>query len=399
MSSISVARIAPAPRPTEAPALSVSTIADWQGLLQLRPAWNALLDESGVEHPFLSHEWMRSWWECFGAGRALHVLVVKEGERPIAIVPLMRSQGRLYGSPVRRLEFIANDHTQRCDVIAGGRRQEAYGAIWTALLAQKALWDVLVLSHLPAGSPTFAALTTLAQGSGYLTGVWHSAEAPFIPIEGSWGNYFQKLSPKLRANLRRRAKRLEQLGEVRMEVVDSGPDVAGALEEGLRIEAAGWKGRAGTAVAADEATHRFYSMLARRAARRGWLRLHFLRAGDRRIAFDFSLSCAGKTYLLKPAYDPEFAACSPYSQLLVRVLQDHFDRGAKEFDFLGREDPWKLDWATRTRSQAWLFVMPDSWRMRLLRVAKFRIAPRLKRHRLLVAARDAIRAMAATGTS
>jgi CelD/BcsL family acetyltransferase involved in cellulose biosynthesis len=141
-------------------------------------------------------------------------------------------------------------------------------------------------------------------------------------------------------------------------------------------------------------------MLARRAARRGWLRLHFLRAGDRRIAFDFSLSCAGKTYLLKPAYDPEFAACSPYSQLLVRVLQDHFDRGAKEFDFLGREDPWKLDWATRTRSQAWLFVMPDSWRMRLLSVAKFRIAPRLKRHRLLVAARDAVRAMVtATGTS
>ena len=85
--------------------------------------------------------------------------------------------------------------------------------------------------------------------------------------------------------------------------------------------------------------------------------------------------------------------------MLVRVLQDHFDRGANEFDFLGREDDWKLDWATRTRPQAWLYVMPDSWRMRLLRFAKFGIGPRLKGHRLVVVARDAVRAVAATWTS
>jgi CelD/BcsL family acetyltransferase involved in cellulose biosynthesis len=181
-----------------------------------------------------------------------------------------------------------------------------------------------------------------------------------------------------------------------MEVIDSGPEVGDALEEGLRIEAAGWKGRAGTAIAADETTHRFYSLLARRAARRGWLRLHFLRVGERRIAFDFSLFYAGKAFMLKPAYDPAFAACSPYSQLLVRILQDHFARGVKEFDFLGREDGWKFDWATRTRSQEWLYVMPDSLRMRLLRFTKFRIVPHLRRHRALVVARDAVRALSAT---
>ena len=399
MSSPSPVRTLPALRPMEGPALEVGTITDWRGLIRLRPAWNALLEEAGVDHPFLTHEWVRTWWECFGAGHELHVLVVKEGERAIAIVPLMRSNGRLYGSRVRRLEFIGNDHTQRFDVISGPRRHEAYRLIWRTLLRHKAMWDVLVLSRLPADSPTLAALTNLAQESGYLTGVWPSAEAPYIPIQGSWDDYVHRLSPKLRANLRRRGKRLQQLGDVRMEIIDSAPEIGAALEEGLRIEGAGWKGRAGTAVVADEATHRFYALLARRAALRGWLRLHFLSVGGRRIAFDYSLFYAGKAYLLKPAYDPEFAACSPYSQLLVRVLQDHFDRGAKEFDFLGREDAWKLDWATRTRPQAWLYVMPDSWRMRLLRFAKFGIGPHLKKHRLIVAARKAVRAVAATWTS
>jgi CelD/BcsL family acetyltransferase involved in cellulose biosynthesis len=393
-----LAQAAPEDRATAAPALQVCTITDRQGLLDLQPAWDALLGDAGVDHPFLSHEWVRTWWECFGAGHELHVLVVKDGERPIAIVPLMRSEGRFYGLRVRRLEIIGNVHTQRFDVISGPRRPEAYRAIWRTLLRQKALWDVLVLSHLPADSPTLTMLTSLAREDGYLTGVWRSAEMPYIPIEGSWDAYFNQLSPKVRANLRRRGKRLQQFGDVRMEVVGSGQDVEGALEEGLRIEAAGWKGRTGTAIASDEATHRFYSLLARRAALRGWLRLHFLKVGGRRIAFDFSLLYADKAYLLKPAYDPEFAACSPYSQLLVRSLQDHFDRGVKEFDFLGQEDVWKFDWTTRTRSQEWLYVMPASPRMRLLRFTKFRIVPRLRRHRALVVARDAARALAATWT-
>jgi len=385
-------------RPEAEPPLRVDTITDWQGLLDLQPAWDALLEESGVDHPFLSHEWVRTWWECFGAGHQLYVLVVKDREQPIAIVPLMLSAGRFCGLRVRRLQTAGNVHTQRFDVISGRRRPEAYRAIWRALLQQKALWDVLVLSHLPAGSPTLTMLSSLAQGDGYLTGVWRSAEAPYIPIEGGWDAYFRQRTPKLRSNLRRRGNHLKESGDVRMEVVDSEPEVGDALEEGLRLEAAGWKGRAGTAIADDESTHRFYSLLARRAARRGWLRLHFLSVGGRRIAFDFSLLYADKAYLLKPAYDPAFATCSPYSQLLVRVLQDCFDRGVKEFDFLGQDDEWKLDWATRTRPHEWLYVMPDSPRMRLLRFTKFRLVPRLRRHHALVVARDAARAVAATWT-
>jgi CelD/BcsL family acetyltransferase involved in cellulose biosynthesis len=392
-----LAHAAPGHRPAAAP-LRVDTITDWQGLLDLQPAWDTLLEEAGVDHPFLSHEWVRTWWECFGAGHDLHVLVVKDGERAIAIAPLMRTRGWFYGLPVHRLEIVGNVQTQRFDVISARRRPEAYRAIWRTLLLQRARWDVLILSHLPAGSPTLTMLTSMAQGDGYLTGVWRSAEAPYIPIEGDWDAYFSRLSPKLRANLRRRGRRLQDLGDVRMEVVESAREAGDALEEGLRIEAAGWKGRSGTAIAADEATHRFYALLAQRAAVRGWLRLHFLRVGVRRVAFDFSLLYAGKAYLLKPAYDPAFAACSPYSQLLVRILQDHFDRGVKEFDFLGQDDVWKLDWATRTRPQEWLYVMPDSPRMRLLRFTKFRIAPRLRRHRALVVARDAVRALAAFWT-
>jgi hypothetical protein len=72
----------------------------------------------------------------------------------------------------------------------------------------------------------------------------------------------------------------------------------------------------GTAIACDPDITRFYVTYALRAADRGWLRLHFLRAGSARVAFDYSLSFANRIFLLKLGYDPAFAPFSPSNLLL-----------------------------------------------------------------------------------
>lgn len=52
-------------------AIRVRTLTDFASFLRLAPVWDDLLERAGVDHPFLSHEWLRSWWEAFGAGRGL----------------------------------------------------------------------------------------------------------------------------------------------------------------------------------------------------------------------------------------------------------------------------------------------------------------------------------------
>src|SRR5438552_18816231 len=88
--------------------LRVEIVSDDRAFLQLEPAWNALVREAGIEHPFLTHEWVRTCWECFGAGKSLNIAVVRAGSEIVAIAPLMRSISRIYGVPVRSLQFIAN---------------------------------------------------------------------------------------------------------------------------------------------------------------------------------------------------------------------------------------------------------------------------------------------------
>jgi CelD/BcsL family acetyltransferase involved in cellulose biosynthesis len=365
------------------PACTVEPVTDYQAFLALEPLWNRLVDEAGIDSPFVRHEAVRTWWECFGAGRELHILLVKAGEDPIAIAPLMLCKRRLHGLTLNVLEFISNVFVERFDFIIGRWPKEAYRAMWTYLRLRKGLWDVLLLHQLQAGSRSSEELMRLAAEDGVLTGLRQTAESPYLPLVGSWESYFKGLDSKHRSNLRNRLKRLGRLGQASLEVVPPADDLAGALEDGFRLEAAAWKGQAGTAIQTQPQVRRFYTQLAGVAAQRGWLRLSFLNLDGRRIAFGYYLEYRNKLYLLKPGYDPEYAPYSPSNLLCYLVLRDAFERGVGELDFLGSADAWKLDWTGAVRSHYCLYVFADRLRTRLLYWTKIRLVPRLKQQRVV----------------
>jgi CelD/BcsL family acetyltransferase involved in cellulose biosynthesis len=182
--------------------------------------------------------------------------------------------------------------------------------------------------------------------------------------------------------LRNRFKRLERVGAVEVEAIASGGTLTDAIEDGLRLEAAGWKKEAGTAIACDKNLARFYSTFALRAAERGWLRLHFLDSGLKRVAFDYSLHYQNRLFLLKLGYDPAFAPYSPSNLLLAKVLESAFAQGLERYDFLGETADWKQCWAKESIPNYWLFVFAGTFKGRLLHLIKFRLAPVLKRHGL-----------------
>ncbi len=363
------------------PQIRIEEVRDYQAFLNLEPAWNELVEQAGVDHPFLEHVWIRTWWECFGAGSSLRVLVVRAGSQPIAIAPLIVTSARMWGIPVRRLGFFYNSHVPRADFIIAQRADEVYRAIWAHLRVSSG-WDVLQLCQLPVDSPTLESLRRLAEADGHPAGVWRSGASPYLTPCCSWEEHWNQLTPKHRSNIRNRFRRLEQIGPVGVTIVNSVSGLEDALASGLRLEAAAWKGENHTAISCDSAVRRFYEVLAQRSAPRGWLSLHFLCVGLDRIAFDYSLNYKNRIYLLKVGYNPEFAKFSPYNLLMTRVLEDVVGRGLAEYDFLGDDEPWKQSWTKQARPHCWLFVFSNRRRGRFLYWLKYRIGPFLKQHSL-----------------
>jgi CelD/BcsL family acetyltransferase involved in cellulose biosynthesis len=359
-------------------ALSVNVVTDEAGFLALEAEWNDAVARARIAHPFLRHEWLRTWWECFGAGSRLHVVVVRIDGRIAAIAPLLEETSRMYGMPVRRLRLLHNDHSPRADFIVAEQAERSYRAIWNALYDARDRWDVLQLSQVPEESPTRDAISSLAAEHGCLTGLWRSGDAPYLRLTGSWDEYYQGLNAKFRQNLRNRMSRLTRLGKPALETLRDQSALA-ALEDVFRLEASGWKEDAGTSICADPAVHRFYARLAERASEQGWLQLLFLTVNGERIATSYGARYGGRLFLCKTGYDPTHAPCSPFKLLTCLAVQHAFAEGLSEVDFLGDAEPWKLEWTAATRAHQWLFVFAGSSRARFLHHTKFRLAPLLKR--------------------
>ena len=368
----------PATDATARPALRVETIADVEGLLRLEGEWDRAVQQAGIEHPFLSHAWVRTWWECFGSGRTLHVLVVRIDGEVAAIAPLLREEARLYGVRVRQIGSLHNDHTPRCDFIVARRADEACRAIWEHLRSTRDLWDVLSFRQVPGSPGAPRALWRMAEADGFRTGVWRGESSPYVALGRPFDAYLAGLSHNHRGQMRKRLRRLARLGPVDLETLSAPAEAAAALPDGLRLESAGWKSGAGTAILCRSDLRRFYTLLAREAALAGQLRLLFLRVGGRRVAFAYGLAFRDRLYVLKAGFDPEHAAYSPYQALCYLVLEQACAQGLQEYDFLGASDDWKLHWTRTTRDHDWLYVFGDSLRARLLHAAKFIMAPRLR---------------------
>ena len=361
--------------------ITAQVVTDYETFVRLEPEWNDAVSRAHVPHPFLLHEWFRTWWDCFGAGRGLHIVVVRDGSGIVAIAPLMTAHVQMYGLTVRKLDLLHNDHTPRADCIVAGSPLAAYGAIWDALRDANDPWDVLQLSRLPDDSPTRLAFASLAQRDGYATGAWRGDNSPYLTLSGTWDGYHASLSAKFRSNLRNRLSRLRAFGEPQLEILDAPEQIASAREDALRLEASGWKDKAGTSIASDPSVHRFYSRRAERAAGRGWLRLMFLTVGGHRIATSYGSCFDRRLFLFKTGYDPGYASCAPFKLLTYLAIERAFAEGLREIDFLGDAEPWKLEWTSASRVHEWLYVFPHTIRGRLLHSLKFQVVPELKRWR------------------
>ena len=363
---------------------TVEVISTSDGLAALGPVWEDLVARARVTHPFVTHGWIQSWWESFGNGAEMVILLVRAEGELIAVAPFMRVTERICGARHRCLRFMANDHTPRCDFIIAAKPADAYAAICKFLMSESADWDVLQLRDVPADSRTVSELTNHAAKYGFLSGVRRGADSPFLPTTFGWERYMDTLSPKRRWFLRNRLKRLSKLGRVSLETISGGAELPDALEEGYRLEAAAWKGKAGTAIQSTPEIRRFYTTLAQRTAAQGWLRLQFLKVNDRRVAFAYCLAYEQRMYLLKPGFDPEFAAYSPGTLLSYLALQEVHASGFVGYDFLGYGDHWKRQWADQSIAHSTLFLYAKRPLTRLDHYTRFALMPRLRQARDLV---------------
>lgn len=149
------------------------------------------------------------------------------------------------------------------------------------------------------------------------------------------------------------------MGRLRCEVLAPTVDNVGPLlEEAFGVEAAGWKGREGSALSCDVKRGRFFKRYAALAARKGILRLCFLRIGGRAAAMQLAVEWANRFWLLKIGYDESFDRCSPGTLLILETVRYAAQRRLGSYEFLGTVEPWTRMWTRLERPCLSVAVYP-----------------------------------------
>lgn len=365
----------PSPRVAAAPALTATRVpfADIP-----RETWDALAARTPWASPFSDWAFHRSWWDAFGPNAHEQTLVVADAgatnpvEQPLAIVPLMH---RHEVEPTDAATHTTMRHGGAADltrvpdtataVFFGASYHADYATILSApadlpavakaVVARleadasgRSTWDVVDLRRLRCGDPAAEALAAAFGqreiGAGWTLNVEREDVCPVatIPDGVDMNGYLDTLGKKERHEIRRKVRRAEAAGEIRL--VPSQDPVAD-LPAFIDLHQKRW-GADGLfpPTAGGDQSRVFFRRLFETFGREGPLVLSFLTVGERRIAAGIAFETADSVLYYNAGVDPEARELSPGVLLVARYIDRAISSGRHRIDFLRGDEPYKYEW-------------------------------------------------------
>lgn len=339
---------------------------------ELAAAWDRLADEASEPNPFLERWCLQSALHLLDPERRARLVVVQGGaDGPlIGVMPLASAShyGRL---PFAHVTGWAHpNHFLGVPLVRAGMES----LFWSILLAwcDAAGWarTMLHLPRLTEEGPLTRALLETARQRGAAAEIVHREERALLESDLSPAAYWDAaVRAKKRKELRRQANRLAEQGNVAFRRWQAGEGVDAWIDAFLDLEARGWKGRAGSALASQNDTQAWFRAIVPAAAAAGRLDMRALDLDGRPLALLINFLCPPGGFSFKTAFDEAYARFSPGVLLQQANLDLLDDRRIAWTDSCAAPDHPMIDSVWRERRALLWVNVPLAGRADRLRFA------------------------------
>ena len=290
-------------KPAVAPAVVVLRGA--QAIAEIVPAWDDLAASALEPNPFYESWMLRPALEWLADGRDIRLLTVWAGGKLGALLPLER-KSHYKGLPVASLRSWRHRHCMLCTPLVRAEGAERYVAAMIEWLRRAA--SVVELDFMPSDGPVYRLLAGMLPAAQVREGY----ERALLRRASDADTYIASaVSRQDRKEVSRRERRLAERGAVTHVTLRPGDSIERWVEELMQLEAGGWKGEQGSALASNEANRRFASETFSAAFRRGRLLMVGLDLDGKPLARNSSILAGDGGYAFKKAYDEAFSRYSP----------------------------------------------------------------------------------------
>jgi CelD/BcsL family acetyltransferase involved in cellulose biosynthesis len=332
--------------------------------------WREFLDSS--EEPWL-RLWQRAaaspdlspmWAQALVRAHALDldtvgVVVSRRGPELELVWPFVVKRRRVLYPSLTQIAPLQNVHCLHSGVLTTLAEEEGIRRVLGALRDGVVGWHWLQVEKLPVGSRLHRAWLDAARSFGSRVSRTESQRSPFIAHEGTFEELLAKRSKSFRkqtrALLRRRADDGIAVREfVRPEELSEYQAVA------LAIEGRSWKHSASSAITSRAWETAFYEQLIARFGPLEMLVGAVLYVDGNPAAHALDMRLGRQVFGLKTSFDGAYAKHRPGALLTAATIAYHFAHGCVEYDMLGNDEPYKLQWTDTTRDHVTLRVFSPS---------------------------------------
>lgn len=332
--------------------LTSTVIRDTEQFRELKDEWSLLLEECSSACLFLTWEWMFHWWLHLAGQRKLFLVVVRRGEKVIAIAPLVQQQSRfLRLMPFRTLEFIGtgvagSDYLSV--LIKSGCEEAALREIGRVLAAANLIVELV---RVDKSSLLMVNMVLQLRQSAWDCRSMSTNHSPYIRLQGrDWDSYLDTLTQSHRSDIKKKLKRLHRDFRVELRLASSEEGRKEALSTFVRLHLARWAGQGGSTAINTKELIDFHEDLSRACFGQGWLRLYTLLLDGEAVASLYIFRYGNVCYYYQAAFDPAFSKYSVGTLALALGIRQAIADGASEFDMLHDDEEYKYLWARDERT-------------------------------------------------
>lgn len=285
-------------------------IARDRGALEaIVPAWEDLAAHALEANPFYEHWILLPALKEQGEEAGFRCVLVWEGERLIGLFPFERKL-KFRGLPATTLTSWRHSAYLLCTpLVRAGRAVECLQALFAWLPTEGAIAE---FRYLPCDGGFHSALADATRTFACSVVPTAGFSRALLRKSADAESYMQaSMSGQLRRQLRRNERRLGERSGFAYRVIGPGGDIGAEIERFLLLEASGWKGQAGGALASSDAGRRFGREVLGEAHRRGRLHVVGIDCDGRPVARRVTILAGEGSYAFRTAYDEAYAAYSP----------------------------------------------------------------------------------------
>lgn len=308
-------------------------------------AWLDLARRAAEENPFLEPDiLLPALRHLDPAGRVRVAMVAGRGGVLTGLAPVLRRPlGRLAPGLSVFVHEFGPLGAPLLDAV------EAEGAA-ASLLASQAGRSVQFPFLPRQGAAAAALLQAAAEAERPATWATETERAMVDRLASGSADLRRELPTRRRKELARQMRRLADMGRVTITTVRDAPAVRHAFEEFLKLEAGGWKGRRGTALASDPHRIAFARDVVFRRSGQGGCHVAAIRLDGRPVAMLVSFLGTATVATWKIAYDERFARFSPGAQMMLEAAASFLaEPNVQRIDSLAAADHPMIDHLWRDR--------------------------------------------------